>query len=225
MTGTRRHTVALDASASTGTVAILEKERVVAEAEVVMRKSLDEQLLPAILDALSCAGGSVASVERVVCGAGPGSFTSLRVAGALAKGLAMGQECPLFGVPSLALIVAGGAEPPKPGRWLATLDAMRGDRYLTLVTVDADGMITAVENLGLAPVSELAGRAAALDATLIGAEETVHAVPHARGVARMGALLSAIGPSELGSWEPIYGRLAEAQVKWEAAHGRALGSP
>ena len=30
-------------------------------------------------------------------------------------------------------------------------------------------------------------------------------------------------PVELASWEPDYGRLAEAQVKWEAAHGRALG--
>jgi tRNA threonylcarbamoyladenosine biosynthesis protein TsaB len=27
---------------------------------------------------------------------------------------------------------------------------------------------------------------------------------------------------DLATWEPNYGRLAEAQVKWEAAHGRAL---
>jgi tRNA threonylcarbamoyladenosine biosynthesis protein TsaB len=26
----------------------------------------------------------------------------------------------------------------------------------------------------------------------------------------------------LDAWEPAYGRLAEAQVKWEAAHGRPL---
>jgi tRNA threonylcarbamoyladenosine biosynthesis protein TsaB len=28
--------------------------------------------------------------------------------------------------------------------------------------------------------------------------------------------------ADLATWEPNYGRLAEAQVKWEAAHGRAL---
>jgi tRNA threonylcarbamoyladenosine biosynthesis protein TsaB len=30
------------------------------------------------------------------------------------------------------------------------------------------------------------------------------------------------GPVDLASWEPEYGRLAEAQVRWEAAHGRPL---
>jgi tRNA threonylcarbamoyladenosine biosynthesis protein TsaB len=30
------------------------------------------------------------------------------------------------------------------------------------------------------------------------------------------------GPVDLASWEPDYGRLAEAQVRWEAAHGRPL---
>jgi len=46
--------------------------------------------------------------------------------------------------------------------------------------------------------------------------------PHARGAARFVDALVAGGPVELESWEPDYGRLAEAQVKWEAAHGRAL---
>jgi tRNA threonylcarbamoyladenosine biosynthesis protein TsaB len=30
-------------------------------------------------------------------------------------------------------------------------------------------------------------------------------------------------PVELTTWEPQYGRKAEAQVRWEAAHGRELG--
>jgi hypothetical protein len=50
----------------------------------------------------------------------------------------------------------------------------------------------------------------------------VEATPLARDVVALkdGELLH---PVELSSWEPDYGRLAEAQVKWEAAHGRALG--
>ena len=36
------------------------------------------------------------------------------------------------------------------------------------------------------------------------------------------ALIAGGGPVDLASWEPVYGRLAEAQVKWEAAHGRPL---
>ncbi len=50
----------------------------------------------------------------------------------------------------------------------------------------------------------------------------VEAIPLARDIVALaeGELLQ---PVDLASWEPEYGRLAEAQVKWEAAHGRALG--
>ncbi|MDF1506325.1 hypothetical protein, partial [Roseisolibacter sp. H3M3-2] len=32
----------------------------------------------------------------------------------------------------------------------------------------------------------------------------------------------ALAPVDLALWEPDYGRKAEAQVRWEAEHGRAL---
>jgi tRNA threonylcarbamoyladenosine biosynthesis protein TsaB len=35
-------------------------------------------------------------------------------------------------------------------------------------------------------------------------------------------MLDRDGPVDLASWEPDYGRLAEAQVRWERAHGRPL---
>jgi hypothetical protein len=47
--------------------------------------------------------------------------------------------------------------------------------------------------------------------------------PHARGFARL--IASGIAAEvEMTTWEPTYGRKAEAQVKWEAAHGRELGA-
>ena len=35
-------------------------------------------------------------------------------------------------------------------------------------------------------------------------------------------LIDASEPANLAEWEPGYGRLAEAQVKWESEHGRTL---
>jgi tRNA threonylcarbamoyladenosine biosynthesis protein TsaB len=142
------------------------------------------------------------------------------VVGAIAKGLCEGARIPLFGVPSLALIPTGGAAAP--GRYLATLDALRGERYAALVTIDAAGDVAAHEPLGLLDAPALAARAEALGATRIGPDEAQAAMPHARGVARCTAFIAAGGPVDLAGWEPVYGRLAEAQVKWEAAHGRAL---
>src|SRR5690606_19867103 len=98
-------TLALDAAAPIGTVAVLRDGELVARRTIVMRSADEERYLPAALDALEECGASATALDHVVCGAGPGSFTSLRVAGAIAKGLALGTGCPLWEVPSLALIV------------------------------------------------------------------------------------------------------------------------
>lgn len=220
-----RLTLAMDAAAGVGTIAVLADGALVAERTVAMRSEEEERFFPAVLEALGAVGGSPRELHRIICGAGPGSFTSLRVVGACAKGLAFGGAVPLYGVPSLALIVAAHAGThagARSGRWLASLDAMRGDRYLALVTVGSDGALASVEALGLAPAAEVAARAEALDATVIGPGESIDASPHARGVVRCLALIEAAGPAPLAGWEPVYGRLAEAQVKWEAAQGRPL---
>jgi tRNA threonylcarbamoyladenosine biosynthesis protein TsaB len=129
-------------------------------------------------------------------------------------------------VSSLALTVAASDATTAAGsRWLSVLDALRGDQYLALVEVGAEGAITAVHTLGLSPSLEIEARAEKLGARIIGPGASVDAAPHARGVARCAALLESLGPVELESWEPVYGRLAEAQVKWEAAQGRPLPSP
>lgn len=210
--------LALDAAASIGTVAVLRDGVLVARRTIVMRSADEERYLPAALDALEEAGTSAAALDHVICGAGPGSFTSLRVAGAIAKGLALGTGCPLWEVPSLALIVAASDATLEPGgRWLVTLDAMRGDRYLALVEVGDGGALSAVTPLGLGPAASVPERAAELDARVIGPGESTEGTPHARGVPRCLGLIRERGPVDLGAWEPVYGRLAEAQAKREAA--------
>ncbi len=209
-------TLALDAALGTGTVAVLDDGAVVATRDVVMRSKDGEHLMPAVLDALAEAGASLATLDRIVCGEGPGSFTSLRVAAAIAKGIAHGTGRPLYAVPSLALIVASAdGTRDRGGTWLATIDALRGDRYLAFVTTDTAGIVTAVEPLGLAPASDVPARAAALGATPIGPDEAVAGTADARGLERCWPLLEARGSVDLASWEPVYGRLAEAQARRE----------
>lgn len=214
----------MDAAAGAGTLALLRGDVLLAERSVVMKSEREERFLPAVIALLDEAGVPLHGCARLVCGAGPGSFTSLRVVGAAAKGLAMGAGLPLFAVPSLALIVAADDRTRHPGsRWLVTLDAMRDERYMALLTIGAHEAVATYESLGLAPASEIASHAERLRATPIGPDESHAALPHARGAARARALIAAAGPVDLATWEPVYGRLAEAQVKWEAAHGRPLG--
>lgn len=234
MTSAPGVTLALDASTYTGSVAVLRDGALVAERAVAMRGETEERLMPAVLDALRAADASPTDVQRVICGAGPGSFTSLRIAGSIAKGIAFGNRVPLYTVSSLALVVAG-ADDLAAGKYLAALDAMRGDRYVLPVCVGADGsleeLVTAIDPSrrtpygGLVPADAVAELAARLGAAPIGPLELRKSSPHARGVARLlGAVLSA-PPVDLDTWEPLYGRVAEAQARWEAEHGRPLAAP
>ena len=219
-------TLAMDAAAGNGTIAVLRDATLLADADVVMRSEHEERFFPAVLDTLARAGTSLSEVRQLVVGAGPGSFTALRVVGAMAKGVAQGRGIAMYGVPSLALVAPGESlareSRAETSRWLVTLDALRAERYAALVTRTARGAVQSVEQLGVIPTSELAARAASVGATLIGPDEALVARPEARNVRDCLALIEATGPVDLASWEPVYGRLAEAQVKWEAAHGRAL---
>lgn len=215
-------TLALDASTYRGTVAVLEQDRVVVQASAPMKGRDAENLMPAVVAALRDVGG-LGAVNRVVCGAGPGSFTSLRIAASLAKGIAVGRAVPLYAVSSLALIVAGNVSDGPRGvrRYLAVLDALRNESYVAEFDHDA-GAVRPVGEMRLMPTDRVAELAERPDVRLVGPDQADHWRPHARGVALLEGFLEAQGPVNLAVWEPIYGRLAEAQVKWETAHGRAL---
>ena len=214
-------TLAIDASTYRGTVAVLDGDTLLATAEVAMRGEREERLMPAVASALGAAGAAVGDLARVVAGGGPGSFTSLRIGGAIAKGICTACRVPLFAMPSLALLVAGANKPVGDGTYIAVLDAMRGDVHATQVCV-RDGRVVSIGDLHLVGRSSVAALAARHAARVIGLGEEVDAMPHARGLALLDAPL--VTEVSLATWEPMYGRLAEAQVKWEAEHGRSLAT-
>ena len=222
---TRALTLALDASTHAGTVALLAGAEELAASEVAMRNVGRETLLPAIVELLRTSGATIENVARIVCGSGPGSFTGLRIAASIAKALAFGDgaaRIPLYGVSSLLLIVAGNDVARRPGRYVAVLDALRGDMYTEAFEVDEHCAIGEIDGMSVQPRTHIEAYAARFGARLVGPDQAGHLTPHARGVARVQSLIDAGGPADLATWEPNYGRAAEAQVRWEQAHGRPL---
>ena len=216
-------TLAIDASTYEGDVALLDDDRVLAEQAAAMKGRESEQLMPAVAAVLQRANTNLGGVDRVVCGGGPGSFTSLRIAGGIAKGIASGLCLPIFAAPSLALVVAGAAADS--GRYLGAIDALRGEFYVGLYDVDDHRRISEIEPARLVPAGDVPGLATQYRARIVSPSEFeggIRSRPRAIGVARMEELLAARGPVDVRSWEPAYGRLAEAQVKWESTHGRPL---
>ncbi|MGQ0641545.1 MAG: tRNA (adenosine(37)-N6)-threonylcarbamoyltransferase complex dimerization subunit type 1 TsaB [Gemmatimonadaceae bacterium] len=217
-------TLALDAAAGEGTVAVLDGSRLLAAAETPLGDRRSDPFLPMVISALTDAGQRVGDVRRVVCGSGPGGFTALRLAATTAKGIARGGGggAELWACPSLALVAAGAEPPLEPQEYVVLLDALRGECYAGRVTVAADGRVTRYDGYRRVP------REAALEYAMtqllipIGPNEAVSLRPHARGVAQLpwdGSLVRRVHAAE---WEPDYGRLAEAQVRWEQTHQRTL---
>jgi tRNA threonylcarbamoyladenosine biosynthesis protein TsaB len=211
----------LEASTYAGTVAVVRDGVVLSARETAMRGEREERLMPAVAGALADAGIAPNAIDHVVCGAGPGSFTSLRIAGAIAKGLALAAGVPLIPVSSLLLIVAGAEPPLAPGRYVAVLDAMRGDVFTAVFAV-TDSSISPETPTTIVPRRSLDAFAREQAARVIGPAETTAVSPHARGIVALGHRVAWPAPADLATWEPEYGRLAEAQVRWEAAHGRTL---
>jgi tRNA threonylcarbamoyladenosine biosynthesis protein TsaB len=215
-------TLAVDASTYAASVALVKDKDVLREHAVPMRDAKHERLMPAIAETL----GDIAirDVDRIVCGAGPGSFTSLRIAASISKGLSVAADKPLFAVSSLLLMIAGSERQPAAGRWLALLDAMRGESFAQVIEVTAAGTVSEVSDLRVVREEEIEALARATNARTAGpgAGRTLDVAPHARGVARLDSHPALRSPVDLASWEPDYGRLAEAQVRWEKTHGRSL---
>jgi len=218
-------TLAIDASTYDGDVAVLDDGRVLAERRTVMRDALHERLMPAVAESLEAAGTEISRLERVVCGAGPGSFTSLRIAASIAKGIAMATDTPLYAVSSLALLVGGTTLPP--GRYVAALDALRGEFYVALYDVDRSEAIVEIEPARLVAADQVETLAASVGAAIVTPSDiagAVRASPRARAVAKLVHLVERGGSVDVSAWEPAYGRLAEAQVRWEAVHGVPLST-
>lgn len=221
----QRAMLVIEASTSRATVAIVQGDVILADLTVAMGSDHDERLMPAVAAALATAQLGVADVARVICGAGPGGFTGLRIAAALAKGLVTGTDTRLAAVSSLLLIVAGALDRLEPGQYLASLDALRGERYATLVSVEGGpasaGSLRRIRLHSPArrlPDAAVAAWAREVAATVIGPGCAIEAWPEARGIVSVPS--DSIGDVDLATWEPDYGRLAEAQVR-RVASGRA----
>jgi tRNA threonylcarbamoyl adenosine modification protein YeaZ len=95
--------VSIDAASTDLSLALTEPDgTVVGEEAWTSAQRQSAELLPRLMELLARSDRVLADVTAFAVGTGPGSFTGLRVAMALAKGLATGMGRPLVGVPSLA---------------------------------------------------------------------------------------------------------------------------
>ena len=99
--------IAIDSSTDVCSAALLQDGEVLAE-RMNPGGSNHAALLPVYVQELQAiASEQELTIEAVVLSEGPGSYTGLRIAASLAKGLFYGAEIPLMAVPTLAVIAFG----------------------------------------------------------------------------------------------------------------------
>ncbi len=213
----------IEASTSHGSIALIEGRSVIASESVLSRDPTTgarlEGMAPAIARLFDMSNRLPASLTGIVCGSGPGGFTSLRGAAAIAKGMCFALGVPLYAVSAPELIVA--ERQLETGVYMTALDAGRNEVYTTVVDV-IDMNIERVSDVHIVPRAELAVAALEAHATLVEPLTDGIDAPQASAAVLLLDRILSHGSVALDRWEPRYGRLAEAQVKWEATHGRPL---
>jgi tRNA threonylcarbamoyladenosine biosynthesis protein TsaB len=123
--------LAFDASTPVITVAVArakgEAREVLAEVSASVRGA-SETLLPSVNTALDLAGERLGSVDRVLAGVGPGTFTGIRIAATTARALALATGAALSKNSTLAALASPALSGGQP-EVLAVLDARRGQVF------------------------------------------------------------------------------------------------
>jgi tRNA threonylcarbamoyladenosine biosynthesis protein TsaB len=179
---------------------------------------------------------TLAQVTGLAMSDGPGSFTGLRVGAAAMKALAQARGLPLWIAPSLLVRAAGHDGEGK--LVLSLAHALRGELYAATYRFLGDRVVTQQAPFVTRP-DTLAAAVPRPDllvgdapADLVTGLETWIGRPMIRppeGAPSARQLIGLIGKSggareiaKVEEWEPLYGRPAEAQARWEMAHGRPL---
>ena len=92
---------------------------------------------------LAEAGIGKSQLDAIAVGVGPGAFTGVRLAVALAQGIAMALDKPVLAVSTLAtLAIRAKASPGE--RIVAAIDARMGEIYLGEFVGDVDGLVVTI---------------------------------------------------------------------------------
>lgn len=192
----------IDSATPSASVAVVIDGRV-ADERVSDAHGHRADLLVIIDAACKAAGVTPLELDAVAIGAGPGSFTGLRIGMATAKGIAFAAGKPLWAVSSLAAL----ASMAKAERVCAVLDARRGEIY---AGVYQQGILDGVERV-MSP-TELPAMAAG--ATTIGDTDglDVRATPSGSAVAKLALEGTRVDVLALGV--PTYIRASEAEIRY-----------
>lgn len=148
--------LAIETSTLTGSIALTDGERLLAETTLSVSVQHSERLMPAIEQILKDAEMEASAIDLYAVAEGPGSFTGLRIGIAAAQGMAMAHGKPLRGVSTLQGLAMNAAF--FPGLVVPVLNAFRGEIYFGVYRTEK-GVPVAVQDDGVTSVDHFVSQA------------------------------------------------------------------
>jgi tRNA threonylcarbamoyladenosine biosynthesis protein TsaB len=183
-------------------------------------QSHSERALLLVRGALADADWALASLDGIAFGAGPGSFTGVRIACGLAQGLAFGADLPVVPVPTLAALAHAVWSSTRHEKIFVCLDARMHEVYVAAYARQGDAWREVLAAAVLPPSAVAApdgtgwfgaGSGFALDATLVtqlglvGADASARPTPRAVGELALPRLAAGEGVAASAA-RPLYVR-------------------
>ena len=223
--------LAISTSSASGSVALVEKDGVVAELASGAAENHSRWLLKSIKALLEGAGRSIGEIDLFAVDVGPGSFTGIRVGVSTVKGLAWPSNRKAAGVSTLKALAMNISPSERPV--CPVLDARKGEVYAALylrkdgrfeelmgeAAIKPQTLFDRVNELCPGPVVFVGGGLGVYGNEILknikGAElapETLWRI-RASNVALLARDAALIGPEALS---PVYLRKSEAELKTKA---------
>ena len=123
--------LAIDTSTENCSVALVHDGKLTTR-DIESPREHSQKLLPFVEEVLDRAGVSLAELDGLVVGAGPGSFTGVRIGVSMAQGLAFSADLPVYPVCSLQALAQQAIRKNDVAGVVACIDARMGEVYYAL---------------------------------------------------------------------------------------------
>ncbi|WP_394144367.1 tRNA (adenosine(37)-N6)-threonylcarbamoyltransferase complex dimerization subunit type 1 TsaB [Vibrio atypicus] len=130
--------LALDTATENCSVALLVDDIVYVRSEVAPRDHT-KKILPMVDEVLKEAGLTLADLDALAFGRGPGSFTGVRIGIGIAQGLAFGADLPMVGISTLEAMAQGSYRKHGATHVASAIDARMSEVYWGRYARQEDG--------------------------------------------------------------------------------------
>lgn len=139
--------LAIETSGELCSICIQINEEKFAEISLMMKHIHSQLLIPSLNNLLSTIGLRIEAIKTIVISEGPGSFTGLRIGYSVVKGLALGNNIPVYEIPTFLAAALKVSERTEDGTQVCIVSKVNNDELYYASFQKAENTLNIIEEL------------------------------------------------------------------------------